>query len=244
MHYLKYTFYCRTSLQLSPPPAPPVVTPLKLVSTISKSGSYKCTLRIKIYRSYQSYKSILIILNHFESILNQKRINLSSTTHNDCERKTFLSLFNKHAFLKKKILRHNNVFFMTKELRKEIMKRSKLKNKYDKSRNYRNWFFYKKQRSHCLTLLRKTRKAYFEKLNIKETGCKKTFWETVRPYFSKTTLVKKRYVLAHEKRIAELMKKCLIDITKSLNLKAPIVNTTDDIQSLKKVGKVISVKVK
>ena len=133
---------------------------------------------------------------------------------------------------------------MTKELRKEIMKRSKLKNKYGKNRNYRNWFFYKKQRSHCLILLRKTRKAYFEKLNIKETGCKKTFWETVRPYFSKTTLVKKRYVLAYEKRIAELMNKRLIDITKGLNLKAPIINTTDDIQSSKKVGKVISVKVK
>ena len=122
---------------LAPPTAPPVVTLLTLVSTISKSGSYKGTLRIKIYRSYKSFN-----IDHFKSILNQKRINLSSITYNDCERKTFLTLFNKHAPLKKKMLRHNNDFSMTKELWKVIMKRSKLKNKYDKNRNYRNWFFY------------------------------------------------------------------------------------------------------
>ena len=57
---------------------------------------------------------------------------------------------------------------MTKELRKEIMKRSKLKNKYNKKRNYENWSLYKKQRNYCLSLLRKTKKAYFKKLNIKE----------------------------------------------------------------------------
>ena len=42
-------------------------------------------------------------------------------------RKHFLSLLNKYGPLKKKILRHNNSPFMTKELRKEIMKRSELK---------------------------------------------------------------------------------------------------------------------
>ena len=40
--------------------------------------------------------------------------------------------------LRKKIVRRNNGPFMTKELRKEIMKRSKLRNKYNKNRNYEN----------------------------------------------------------------------------------------------------------
>ena len=64
---------------------------------------------------------------------------------------------------------------MTKELRKEIMKRSKLKNKYNKKRNHENWSLYKKQRNYCLSLLRKTKEAYFKKLNIKEIGDNKTF---------------------------------------------------------------------
>ena len=96
----------------------------KLISTISKSGSFKRTLQIKVYRSYNSFN-----IDNFKNILNQK-----------------LSLLNKHAPLKKKILRHNNGLFMTKELRKEIMKRSKIQNNYNKQRNYENWSLYKKQK--------------------------------------------------------------------------------------------------
>ena len=112
----------------------------KLISTVSKSGSFKGTPRIRIYRSYKSFN-----IDNFKSILNQKLNNLSSTTYDDFE-KTFLSLLNKHATLEKKILRHNNAPFMTKELRNEIMKRSKLKNKHNK-RNYENLSLYKKQRN-------------------------------------------------------------------------------------------------
>ena len=99
---------------------------------------------------------------------------------------------------------------MTKELQKEIMKRSKLKNEYNKNRNYENWSLCKKQRNYCVLLLRKIKKAYFEKLNIKKTGDNKTFWKTVRPYFSdkdnkssKITLVENNIVIADEKRVAE-----------------------------------------
>ena len=127
---------------------------------------------------------------------------------------------------------------MTKELRKEIMKRSKLKNKYNKKRNYENWSLYKKQRNYCVSLLRKTKKAYFEKLNLKEIGDNKTFWKTVRPYFSdkdnKFSNFKIKIVVTDEKGVADLMNKYFINIIKTLNSKAPINNTTDDIQSLTK----------
>ena len=89
--------------------------------------------------------------------------------------------------------------------------------------------------------MRKTKKAYFERLNIKEIGDNKTFWKTVRPYFSdkdnkssKITLVENNLVIANEKRVAELMNKYFINILKNLNLKAPIINTTHDILSLTK----------
>ena len=50
--------------------------------------------------------------------------------------------------------------------------------------NDENWSLYEKQRNHWLTLLRKTKKPDFQKLNIKEIGKTKTFWKTVRPNFS------------------------------------------------------------
>ena len=58
---------------------------------------------------------------------------------------------------------------MSKELQKEIMKRSKRKNKYSNKRNYKSCSLYKKQRNYCLTLLRETRKkAYFENWTLKK----------------------------------------------------------------------------
>ena len=53
--------------------------------------------------------------------------------------KLFLKKLNKHAPLKKKFLRHNNKPFTTKDLRKQIMIRSKLRNIFNKNQNYENW---------------------------------------------------------------------------------------------------------
>ena len=79
--------------------------------------------------------------------------------------KVFLKELNKHAPLKKKVSRHNNDAFMKKELQKEIMLRSKLKNKFNKE-SHINWCNYKRQRNHCLRILHKTKKEYFNSLNI------------------------------------------------------------------------------
>ena len=68
----------------------------KLISTISKSGSFKGSLRVKVYRSYKSFN-----IDNFKSILNQKLNNLSSTAYYDSE-EIFLRLLNKHAPLKKR----------------------------------------------------------------------------------------------------------------------------------------------
>ena len=88
----------------------------KLISTILKLGSFKGTDWVKVYQSYKSFN-----IDNFKCILNQKLDNLSSTAYDDCD-EIFLCLLNKHAPLKK-ILRHNNCPFMTKELRIEIMKK-------------------------------------------------------------------------------------------------------------------------
>ena len=72
---------------------------------------------------------------------------------------------------------------MIKELRKEIMKRSKLRNKFNRNRNYENWCNFKFQRNYCVNLLRKTKKQYYENLSVKNVMDNQT-WKTVKPYFS------------------------------------------------------------
>ena len=49
------------------------------------------------------------------------------------------------APLKQKFVQKNNQFFMTKTLNKTILKRSKLRNKFNNERNAKNWPDYKQQ---------------------------------------------------------------------------------------------------
>ena len=78
----------------------------------------------------------------------------------------FFNALNISAPLKMKMLRFNSSAFMTKKLWKEIMKRSKLKNNFNKNRNHENWCQYKTQRNYCVILLRKSKKQYFSNIDV------------------------------------------------------------------------------
>ena len=64
----------------------------------------------------------------------------------------FKAVVTKHAPMKSKILRGNNAPFMTKELRKAVMNRSRLKKKYQRFKNWKE-----RQKNKC-------KKLFFEKL--------------------------------------------------------------------------------
>ena len=52
--------------------------------------------------------------------------------------------------------------FVTKDLSKAIMKRSKLRNNYLENKNDASRMLYKKQRNSCVLLLRKSNTNYYE----------------------------------------------------------------------------------
>ena len=96
---------------------------------------------------------------------------------------------------------------MNKEFRKAIMKRSQLKNRYNKNLNYENWYLYKKQRNFCVNLLRKTKRNYFKNVKMQDIRDNKKFWKTIRPYFSdkgynqtKITIVEKDSIITDKKK--------------------------------------------
>ena len=64
---------------------------------------------------------------------------------------------NMYAPLKKKYIRGNNSPFMNRILSKEIMKRSRLRNKFLKSKSEADKKNYVKQRNYCVSLLRRKR---------------------------------------------------------------------------------------
>ena len=65
--------------------------------------------------------------------------------------------------MKTKTERSNVAPYMTKTLRKAIMRRSMLESKYLKNRNSENKEVYRKQKNYCSRLYKKERKIRFEK---------------------------------------------------------------------------------
>ena len=96
----------------------------------------------------------------------------------------FLHVLNIHVPQKKKYIRANNAPFMTKDLCKAIMVRSRLRNKYLKTKTIESRNIYKKQRNYCVTLLREAKNNYYENLNIKVITDNKRFWKHIKPFFT------------------------------------------------------------
>ena len=88
---------------------------------------------------------------------------------------TFLNVLNKFAPLEKKYLRANHSRFVNKELDKEIMQRSRLRNELIKDKARAARIAYKKQRNVCVSILLKSKKCYFENLDTKNITDNKKF---------------------------------------------------------------------
>ena len=71
---------------------------------------------------------------------------------------TALQILGKYAPMKQKTIRANESPFMNRSIKKEIMNRSRLKNKFLKENSEENRLAYNKQRNLCTSLLRKEKK--------------------------------------------------------------------------------------
>ena len=140
------------------------------------------------------------------------------------------------------MLRFNNSAFMTKKLSKETIKKSKLKNNFNKNINHENWCKYKTQRNYCVNLLRKSKKQYFSNINVSDVTDNKSFWKSVKLYFSnkgsnsnKIALVEND--ITNDRVISKTMNKFFINTSKKLNLK-PFKSSSDtDVNQIASVFK-------
>tara|TARA_B110001454_G_C12716814_1_gene432912 strand:- start:83 stop:3097 length:3015 start_codon:yes stop_codon:yes gene_type:complete len=90
---------------------------------------------------------------------------------------------NEHCPIKTKIVRGNDAPFMTKELRRAIMHRSKLKNKLRKENTPSARKRYKVQRNKCTKLRRENISAYFKKALDKGPNSK-SYWKEINPFLT------------------------------------------------------------
>ena len=126
---------------------------------------------------------------------------------------------------KKKYVRGNQSPFMNKTLSKAIMLRTNLRNKFLKNRSNENKTNYVKQRNHCVSLLRKTKREYYSNLDEKKICDNKTFWKIVKLMLSKEiksneriTLIENGEVIKIEKGTAKALNAFFSNIVQNLDI--------------------------
>ena len=96
----------------------------------------------------------------------------------------YLDITNKHAPVKTKMIRGNNAPLMNKELSKEIIVKSKLRNKLYRHKTKTNWKNYTKQHNKCRYLRREAVILHFSKLCKNGVISDKKFWSTIKPFMN------------------------------------------------------------
>ena len=115
---------------------------------------------------------------------------------------------------------------MDKELNQAIMVRSKLRNKYLKSKSEIEKQRYKKQRNYCVKLLRVKTQKYYESLDISKISDNEAFWKTISPLFqnksystnSRITLLENGDILSEEAKVAYIFNELFSNVVKELKI--------------------------
>ena len=103
-----------------------------MVISVLKHTFHRSAPKELVYRDYKNFDRV-IFKRELEDKLNQQ---INEYKHFE---QIFLETLNVHAPIKKKLLRANHVPYMTKALRKAIMKRSELESKYVKNKTNENF---------------------------------------------------------------------------------------------------------
>ena len=189
----------------------------KLTFTVLKQHFPKQKPRVVIHRQYKNFRNDYFRIELENALLKYDINNIDY----DSFIKTFLTVLDKHAPVKKKYLRANHANFVTKQLRKAIMKRSKLRNDFLKDRNDAFQSVYKKQWNLCVTLLQKAKKTVFLEFRTDH----KKLWKSIKPLFSdKITvkdiinLTKHRITLSSDIDIADTFNDYFSNVVQNLNI--------------------------
>ena len=138
----------------------------KMTVTITKMTFQKLKPRIINYRDYKFFDNVRYrnaLLQEISSSYLEFNGNRFSGFFDICR-----TTLDQHAPRKKKYARGNHMPFINKTLSKEIMKRTKLRNKFLKDRTDESRSRYASQRNYCVSLIKKTKKEYFDNSNKKK----------------------------------------------------------------------------
>ena len=172
------------------------------------------------FRNYKKFNN-----SAFREALNRELLKFDlNNIEYDIFQEIIVSLLNVYAPLKK-YLRANHSSFVTKELRKAIMQRTRLRNTYLKQHTEATKTAYNQQRNRCISILRKSKRSYFESLDVKFVKDNKKFWKKISRLFSNKikskeniTLAENDEIISSDIEVAKTFPNFFSSIVKNLNI--------------------------
>jgi hypothetical protein len=187
--------------------------------SVMKTSIEKLMPKIVKYRDYKLYNN---------EIFRDKLVNKLAKEYN-CSFFTFIDIayqaLNELAPSKQRFVRGNQSPFINKECSKAIMTRSRLRNKFWKYNTPENRKAYSKQRNYCVSLLRKTKRNYYNNLNTKSVVDNKCFWKSIKPLLSdklvkseKINLEENDDIISNENEVSEILNNFFSTIITKLDI--------------------------
>ena len=153
-----------------------------LIYTMLKSTFVKLPPKKIVYRCYRNFCEQDFLNDLIEAMSQLENFNLE-IKYEQFE-KSFESVLDKHAPMKSKYIRGSEKSHMDSGLKKAIMKRTNLLNKFRKTKSSTDLNAYRAQRNLVTHLNRKAKKQHFEKAIECSKSDSKVFWKSCKSFFS------------------------------------------------------------
>ena len=154
----------------------------KMTLTVVKVFYKKQKTNIVRYRNYKRFSNEVFMFDVKNSIIQM------TSENNDLEFDRFKAALDeaiqRQAPIKKRYVRANQAPFINKKINKEIMKRAHLRNKFLNTKSNIDRKACNEQRNLCVSLIRSEKKNFFSNTNTSDITDNKTFWKTVKPFFT------------------------------------------------------------
>ncbi len=195
-----------------------------MIYTRLKTTYTKLPPKIIKYRDYKKFSETDFLADLSSAFCSKIPVN-----YNEFEGLVEKAL-DKHAPYKKATVIGNNKPHVSKEMRKEIMYRSRLKNIANKTHKEEDTLKYRRQRNKIVKLNRAAKKRFYQSLDPAAFGSDKRFWKTFKPLLSskllnsqdKIILVENCSRLVCDKQVAECFNEYFVNITDTLPIEVPV----------------------
>ena len=141
----------------------------KLDLPVFKTTFSKSKPKEIIYRNFKKFNE-----EDFNEELRGK-LSTEFVNNNSSFENVFIDVLNRHAPIREKVARDNHAPYVTKALRKVIMKGFQLEKLYFKKRTQESFKRYKIQKNCCKRLYKRERKSFLESLDSSKVTDNKTF---------------------------------------------------------------------